>query len=127
MRRGECIGSWWGNRTEGLGCLRIFGPNRDEVSAQWIKQRNEEPNDMYCSPNVLRLIKSRIRWVGHVAGVREKRGVYRVLVWKRERTNHLGDLSAEEKIILRWIFRKWDLGVWTGSSWFRIGTGGGLL
>ena len=101
MRRGECIGSWWGNRTEGLGCLRIFGPNRDEVSAQWIKQRNEEPNDMYCSPNVLRLIKSRIRWVGHVAGVREKRGVYRVLVGKREGKRPFGEPGVNGRIILR--------------------------
>jgi len=44
----------------------------------------------------------------------------------RER-NHLGDPGVDGKIILSWIFRKCDVGVWTGSSWLRIGTGGGLL
>jgi len=44
----------------------------------------------------------------------------------RER-DHWRDPDADGRIILRWIFRKWDVGVWTGSSWFRIGTGGGHL
>ena len=44
----------------------------------------------------------------------------------RER-DRLGDPGIDERIILRWIFRKWDVVVWTGSSWLRIGTGGGLL
>ena len=39
--------------------------------------------------------------------------------------DHLGDPGADGRIILRWIFRKWDMGKWTGSSWLRIGTGGG--
>jgi len=41
--------------------------------------------------------------------------------------DHLGDPGVAERIILRWIFRKWDVAVWTGSSWLRIGTGGGHL
>jgi len=49
------------------------------------------------------------------------RGVYRVLVGKPEGKRPLG------RIILRWIFRKWDVLVWTASSWLRIGTGGGHL
>jgi len=44
----------------------------------------------------------------------------------RER-DHFGDPGVDGRIILRWIFRKWDVGVWTGSSWLRIGTGGGHL
>jgi len=55
----------------------------------------------------------------------ERRGVYRVLVEKPEGKNHLGDPSVDGRIILRWIFRKWDVGVWTGSRCPRIGTGGG--
>jgi len=44
----------------------------------------------------------------------------------RER-DHLEESGADKGIILRWIFRKWDMGVWTGSSWHRLGTGGGQL
>jgi len=55
----------------------------------------------------------------------EKRGVYRILVGKREGKNHLGDPGLDGRVILRWIFRQWDVGVWTASSWSRIGTGGG--
>jgi hypothetical protein len=47
----------------------------------------------------------------------ERRGAYRVLVEKR-----LEDTSVDGRIILRWIFRKWDVGVWTGSSWLKTGT-----
>jgi len=42
-------------------------------------------------------------------------------------SDHLGEPSVDGRIILRWIFRNWDVGVWTGSSWLKIGTGGGQL
>jgi hypothetical protein len=57
----------------------------------------------------------------------ERRGVYRVLVGNMREGDSLGDPGVDGKIILRWIFRKWDVGVWTGSSWLRTGTGGGHL
>ena len=57
----------------------------------------------------------------------ERRGVYKVLAGKPEGMEHLGDPGLDGRIILRWIFRKWDVEVWTGSSWVRIGTGGGHL
>ena len=60
---------------------RIFGPKRDKVTGEWRKLHNEELNDLYCSPSIVRVIKS----------------------------------------------RKWDVVVLTGSSWLRIGTGGGHL
>jgi hypothetical protein len=56
----------------------------------------------------------------------ERRGVYKVLVGKPER-DHLGDQCVDGRIILKLVFMTWDLGVWTGSSWFRIGAGGGHL
>jgi hypothetical protein len=57
----------------------------------------------------------------------KRRGVNRVLVRKLESKRPLGKPGVDGKIILRWIFRKWDVGVWTGSSWLRIGRGGGHL
>jgi hypothetical protein len=51
----------------------------------------------------------------------------RVLVWKLEEKRPLGNPVVDGRIILRWIFRKWNVGVWTGSSWLRIGTVGGHL
>ena len=55
------------------------------------------------------------------------RGVHRVLVGKPKERNQWGDSDADGNIILRWIFRKWDVEVWIGSNWLRIGTGGGHL
>ena len=57
----------------------------------------------------------------------EKSGLYRVLVGKHRERNHLENPGLDGEIILRWIFRKWDVGVWAGASWLRIGTGGGHL
>jgi len=70
---------------------RIFGAKRDEVTGEWRKLHNEELNDLYCLPNIVRMIKSRrIRRTGHVVRMGEMRGVYRVLVGKRERKRPLG-------------------------------------
>ena len=57
----------------------------------------------------------------------ERRDVYRVLLGKPERIDHLKDSGVDGRIILRWIFRMWDGVAWTGLIWLRIGTGGGHL
>jgi hypothetical protein len=64
---------------------RIFGYEWNEVKGEWKRQHNEELNDLYCSPNIFQVIKSRrMLWTGHVERMRERRGVYRVLVWNPE-------------------------------------------
>jgi hypothetical protein len=65
-----------------------------------------------------------MRWAGYVACVGERRSIYRVLVGKPEGKNHLEDPGVDGRVILRWIFRRWNVGAWTGLKWLRIGTGG---
>ena len=69
----------------------IFGPKRDEVTGEWRRLHNEELNDLYCSPNIVRVIKSsKKRQAGYVARMGERRGVYRVLVGKPDGKRPLG-------------------------------------
>jgi hypothetical protein len=49
----------------------IFGPKRDEVTGEWRKLHNEELNDLYFSPNTVQVIKTKMRWAGHVAHMKE--------------------------------------------------------
>jgi hypothetical protein len=70
---------------------RIFGPKRDEVTGEWRRLHNKELYVLYCSPNIIRAIKSRrLRWARHVARMGERRGAYRVLVAKPEGRRPLG-------------------------------------
>jgi len=104
---------------------RIFGPKRDEVTRDWRKLHNEELNDLYCSPNNVRVIKSRrMRWAARMG-----RGEAYTEFWcgnRRER-DHSVYQGVDGRVILRWIFRRWDVWVWTGSSWLGVGTVGGHL
>jgi len=78
----------------------IYGPKRDEVTGEWRKLNNEELNDLYCSPNIVWVIKSRrMRCPGHVTRMGESRGVYRVLVGKPEGKRPL------RRPRLRWILK----------------------
>jgi hypothetical protein len=83
---------------------------------------------LYSLLNIVRVIKSRImRLAGHLARI--GRGQRYTGFWRANQRNrdHLGDPGIDGGIILRWIFRKWDLGVWTGWSWLRIGMCGGHM
>jgi hypothetical protein len=99
----------------------IFGPKRDEVTGEWRRLHNEELNDLYSSPNIIRVFKSRrMRWAEHVACMGVRWG-------DLKKRDQLEDTVVDGRIILKWVFKKWDGETWTRLIWLRIGTGGGLL
>ena len=92
---------------ENMMLRRIFGPRRDEVTGEWRRLHNEELNDLYFSPNIVRVIKSRrMRWAGHVARMGEERGRLESWWGNRRERDHWGDLGVDGWIILGWISRR---------------------
>jgi hypothetical protein len=86
------------------------------VKGEWRKLHIEELRDLYSSPNIVRMEKSRgMIWAGHIARL-GRGGVYRVLKGNPEGKRPLGRTGLDWRIIVRWIFRKWDVVVWTRLS-----------
>jgi hypothetical protein len=107
---------------------RKYGPKREEVAGGWRRLHNEELHNLYASPDVIRMMKSRrMRGAGHVACIGGMRNLFKILSENLKRRDHAEDLCVGGKVILEYISGKLDGRLWTGCTWLRIGTSGGLL
>jgi hypothetical protein len=97
---------------ENRAVRKLFGPRKDEIPAEWKGLYNEKLYDLYCSPNVIRVIKSRrMRLATHVGETEVYKGFWWINLRKR---GHLEDQVVDGRVILKWILKKWKRG---GREW----------
>jgi hypothetical protein len=103
----------------GLRVLRrIFGPKRDEVTGGWRKLHNEELHNLYSSPSIMRMMKTRrMRWAGHIARMGVNRNAYRILVGNSEGKKPLGRQRRRWVDNIKMDLR--DIG-WDGRDWIDL-------
>ena len=97
---------------------RICGPKKEKGTGEWRKLHNEELNDLHSLPNIVPIIKSRrMRWAEHVARMGDRRGVYRVLMWKPEEKRPLGRLRLIQEDNIKMDLQEVECG---GMDWINL-------
>jgi hypothetical protein len=115
----------WRRAFESRVLRNIFGPQRDERTGEWRRLHTEELCDLYYSPNISRVIKSRMtRWTGHVAHMPERRGAHRISWGNLRKRDHLKELVVDGGITLKFIFKELDA---RDMDWTDLAKAVGLL
>jgi hypothetical protein len=107
---------------------RIFGPKRYKATGERTKLHNGELHNLYSSPDIVRQIKlRRMRWMGYVARMGQGRNMYSILVGSPEERHHFEDQGVDGRMGSKWTSGRLVGRVWSGFTWLRIGTAGGLV